>query len=184
MHLVTGMLLATLFGRNRKRSLLPMLRTGPVQTVHLLPGRVRFHVPSLVDHSADGQTLQERLKQLEGVRAVDVNPVTGSVLIRYREELVRPELLFAATVRLLGLDKELEQTPLPLVTRELRAILDSLNRVVYDRTAGIVDFSSALLILLVALGIHKMVQHGAAAMPAGFTLIWWGAHKLLAGGEE
>jgi copper chaperone CopZ len=184
MHIVTGMLLAALFGRKQKPSLLPMLRTGPVQTVHAIPGRVRFRVPSLVGDLSVAGNLRERLSSVEGVREVDVNPATGSVLIQYRGGIVRPELLFAATVRLAGLDKELEQTPRPLVTRKLRAVLDSLNRVVYDRTSGVLDFTSALLILLAAVGARKMLQQGAAALPAGFTLIWWGVHQLLGRGEE
>ncbi len=184
MHILTGMVLAGLLGRGQRRSLMPRLRTGPVQTAHILPGRVRFRVPSLVASPSHAAHLRERLGSLEGVRHVEVNPATGSLLILYRERVVRPELLFAATVRLLGLDKELERTPRPVVVREARAMLDSLNRVVYDRTSGILDFSSAVLILLAALGVRKLVQQGNAAMPAGFTLIWWGVHQLLGYGTE
>jgi hypothetical protein len=161
-----------------------MLRTGPVQTIHSLPGRVRFRIPSLIDAPSQAEGLQDRLRTLDGVARVDANPTSGSVLIEYRESVVRPELLFAATVRLLGLDKELESTPQPLVVRELRAVFDSLNRVVYDRTSGVLDFSSALLILMAAVGAGKMMGQGAAAMPSGFTLLWWGLHQLLGHGEE
>jgi hypothetical protein len=56
--------------------------------------------------------------------------------------------------------------------------------VVYDRTSGVLDFSSALLILMAAVGLSKVIQQGAAAMPTGFTLVWWGAHQLLGHGEE
>jgi hypothetical protein len=184
MHILTGMLLAAIFRKGRGASILPMLRTGPVQTLHLLPGRVRFRVPSLVDCSSRANDLGDRLRSLEGVERVEVNAVTGSLLIRYRQQAVRPELLFAAIVRLLGLEKELEQPPRPAVTRELRALLDSLNRVVYDRTSGLLDFSSALLILMAAVGIGKVMRQGGAAMPAGFTLIWWGVHQLLGHGAE
>jgi hypothetical protein len=87
------MLLAALFGRKQKPSLLRMLRTGPVQTVHAIPGRVRFRVPSLVGDPSVAGNLRERLSSVEGVREVDVNPATGSVLIQYRGGIVRPELL-------------------------------------------------------------------------------------------
>lgn len=184
MHILTGMLLAGLLGRKRGVSILPMLRTGPVQTAHSLPGRVRFRVPSLVDTPSQAGSLQDRLATLDGVARVDVTAASGSVLIEYREKVVRPELLFAATVRLLGLDKELERTPRPIVVRELRTVFDSLNRVVYDRTAGVLDFSSALLILMAAVGVGKIMGQGTAAMPGGFTLVWWGAHQLLGHGEE
>lgn len=182
MHIITGMLIAGLLGRKKRASVLPMLRTGPVQTDHLLPGRVRFRVPSLVGAAERAESLAERLRTLEGVRQAQADPATGSVLIEYREAVVEPELLFAATVRLLGLEKELERTPCPALVRELKAVFDSLNRVVYDRTSGTLDFSSAALLLLAALGVRKMTQEGAKSLPAGFTLVWWGLHQLLAHG--
>jgi len=184
MHILTGMLIAGIFGRKRGKSLLPMLRTGPVQTVHLLPGRVRFRVPSLVDAPSRAETLKVRLGTLDGVDDVDVSHASGSVLIQYQEKVVRPELLFAAIVRLLGLEKEMEHTPRPKAVKELRAVFDSLNRVVYDQTRGILDFSSGLLILMAAVGVNKILREGSAAMPSGFALLWWGAHQLLGHGGE
>jgi len=93
-------------------------------------------------------------------------------------------LLFAAIVRLLGLEKQMEHTPRPKAVKELRAVFDSLNRVVYDQTRGILDFSSGLLILMAAVGVNKILREGSAAMPSGFALLWWGAHQLLGHGGE
>ena len=54
MHIITGVLLAGLLGKNksRRRTLMPMLRTGPVQTAHYVPGRVRLRIPSLARNAA------------------------------------------------------------------------------------------------------------------------------------
>lgn len=184
MHIITGMLIAGLLGKGKAASLLPMLQSGPVQTDHATPGRVRFRIPSLSGNSRDADLIREKLSTLRGVESVDVNPVTGSVLVLYREEQVRPDLLFAAIVRLLGLEDELVQTPSPTLVKELRSMLDSLNRVVYDRTGGLVDFSSALMIALVVAGTSKLFTDGKNAVPGGFTLLWWGLHQLLGHGEE
>lgn len=184
MHILTGMLIAGLLGKRRAPSLLPMLRTGPVQTAHAVPGRIRFRVPSLVNDASRADFLQEKLSTLGGVQEIAVTHETGSVLIRYQEDQVRPELLFAATVRLLGLEGELEKTPRPAIIRELRSLLDSLNRVVYDRTGGLLDFTSAMSIVLAAVGIQKLAASGSKAMPAGFTLLWWALNRLLDRKEE
>jgi copper chaperone CopZ len=184
MHIITGMLIAGLLGKGKAGSLLPMLQSGPVQTAHATRGRVRFRVPSLSDSRPDAELIREKLPTLEGVESVDVNPATGSVLVRYREDQVRPDLLFAAIVRLLGLEEELVQTPSPAVVKELRSMMDSLNRVVYDRTGGLLDFASALLIALAAIGMTKLFVDRKNAMPAGFTMLWWGLHQLLGHGEE
>jgi hypothetical protein len=184
MHIITGLLIARLLGKRGASSLVPLLKSGPVRTAHSMPGRVRFVVPSLVGDEQRGTALREKVESLPGIRAVEVSPVTGSVLISYREEAVQAELLFAAVVRLLGLEAELERPPKPVVVEELRSIMDSLNRVVYDRTGGLLDFKSALLIVLAGVGARQLFAEGAKAMPAGFTLIWWGLHQLLGHGEE
>ena len=106
------------------------------------------------------------------------------MLVVYREGEVQPELIFAAVVRLLGLDAELRSTPQPVVTRELRDILGSANRMVYDRTGGLIDLWSAALILLAAVGIKKVLVQGLRAFPAGLTLVWWGVASLLGGRQS
>lgn len=184
MHILTGMLIAGLLKRGKRSSLLPMLRSGPVQTAHWMPGRVRFRVPSFTEQPSQADLVRDKLPTLDGVESVEVNTTTGSVLVCYRDGQVEPELLFAAVVRLLGLEKELDQAPRPGIVKELRSFVDSLNRVVYDRTGGLVDFTSALMILLAAIGLTKLLQEGKAAVPGGFTLLWWGTHQLLGHGGE
>ncbi len=183
MHILTGFLLAGLLGKKklRRRTLMPMLRTGPVQTAHFVPSRIRLRVPSLAENAAGAALVLEKLPAIEGVQSVKLSPATGSVLILYREGEVRPELLFAAVVRLMNLDAELKRMPQPAVTRELREILDSVNRMVYDRTGGLVDLWSAGLILLAAVGIQRVWTQGMRAFPAGLTLVWWGLASLLGG---
>ena len=128
--------------------------------------------------------MQEKLPTIQGVQSVKLNPATGSVLIVYREDQVRPELLFAAVVRLMNLDAELKRIPEPVVTRELREILGSVNRMVYDQTGGLVDLWSAGLILLTAIGIQRLWAQGMRAFPAGLTLVWWGLASLLGGRQS
>ena len=185
MHILTGFLLAGLLGKNkfRRRTLMPMFRTGPVQTAHFVPGRVRFRVPSLSENSAGAALVREKMPTIQGVQSVRLNPSTGSVLIVYRQEEVQPELLFAAVVRLMHLDEELKRMPQPAVTRELREILHSANRAVYDRTGGLIDLWSAVLILLAAIGVQRVLAQGMRAFPAGLVLVWWGLVMLLGGRE-
>ena len=147
-------------------------RTGPAERA--LPG----------GKQRGAALLQEKLPAIRGVQSVTLNPATGSVLIVYREEQVRPELLFAAVVRLMGLDTELKRTPEPVVTRELREILGSVNRMVYDQTGGLIDLWSAGLILLTAIGIQRLLAQGMRAFPAGLTLVWWGMVSLLGGRQS
>jgi len=181
MHIVTGLILAKLLGPKRKgpASLVTRFRTGPVRTVHWMPGRVRFRAEVLSDDGALRDVVAEKLGAIDGVSDIAVSGATGSVLIAYREETVKPELLFAALVRLLGFDAELDRTPRPALTREIGAVMESLNRAVYEQTGGLLDFRSATMIVLAAIGIRQLATEGARGFPPGFTLLWWAANSLL-----
>ena len=84
----------------------------------------------------------------------------------------------------MSLDAQWKRIPEPVVTRELREILGSLNRTVYDQTGGLVDLWSAGLILLTAIGIQRVWAQGMRAFPAGLTLVWWGLASLLGGRQS
>jgi hypothetical protein len=180
MHIITGLLLAGLTGMKGKRNQprLPGFTTGPVRTVHALPGRIRFRVPQLVHHREGRELLVTRLSGLSGIDSVAVSQVTGSVLIYFSDSEVRPELLFAAIVKLLGLEKEVEHPPPPLVAKELKLLGESLNRAVYEKTGGIINLWTALLVGLAALGVRKVITDGSRAWPAGITMVWWAMNAI------
>jgi len=186
MHIITGLLFAGLAKMKKSRQANPRVRvprftTGPVQTTHALPGRLRFRVPSLTTDESGRVMVRERISRIEGVESVDVTPASGSVLIRYRETELEAELLFAALVRLLGLDGEMEARRQPVIPRELGLLAESMNRAVYEKTGGLIDLWTAVLIVLAGTGIRNMVRDPARAFPAGFTLVWWGLNSLRKG---
>jgi hypothetical protein len=182
MHILTGILVGALLGRPKSSTKPALLGLGgPIRTVHVLPGRVRFAVERLRGDAAAADALAGRLGRIEGVELVEVSPLSGSVLIRFRAETLEPELLFAAIVRLLGLEKELERAPSPLLTRELREAGQALNRAVYEQTGGLIDLWTAVPLLLAGIGLRKVIVE-RGSLPAGLTLIWWGYNALLRGG--
>ena len=182
MHLITGFILANLLGRKKKRPQSPLLDLGgPIETKHLLPGRVRFQVLSLVGDHSGTEKVTEQVQRIEGVRSVEVNEISGSVLIRYRHDIIQPEILFVALVRLLGLEKELEQAPQPTLVRELRDMGEAANRAVYVRTGRLLDLWSTIPLVLGIIGARKLLSQRNAAFPAGVTMIWWAYSALFRG---
>jgi hypothetical protein len=180
MHIITGLVLAGLAGmkKNRKKVPMPGFTTGPVRTVHALPGRIRFRVPSLIDNRKGKEIIEGRFSGLAGITSVAVSEVTGSVLIYFTESEVRPELIFAAIVKLLGLEAEVENPPPPLVAKELKLLGESLNRAVYEKTGGMINLWTALMVALAALGVRRVITDGSRAWPAGFTLLWWAINAM------
>ena len=179
MHLVTGFILANLFGRKKKPGRSPLLSLQyPIRTQHLLPGRVRFQSNVLKGDEKGREFLSEQLVKVKGVTKLDVNTISGSVLIHFSEDEIQPELLYTVLIRLLGLEKELEKAPKSIVFKEIRTIGDSLNRAVYERTGGIIDLWTAIPIVMALVGARAMMTRRAFPFPTGFNMLWWAYQSL------
>ena len=87
---------------------------------------------------------------------------------------LKPELLLAAIIRLLGLERQIERPPRPWVGREVQQTGEALNRAVYERTGGMIDFYTAVPLLLVILGVRNI----AAGKMLGWPLLWWAYREL------
>jgi hypothetical protein len=57
------------------------------QVIHQLPGRLRIRLPEAKGDRAFFEEIKISLLPQEGVAEVDVNPTTGSILIRYDPDL-------------------------------------------------------------------------------------------------
>ncbi len=183
MHMVVGMLLAALAGRKRKPKRIGERTSfvGVVEQRHLLPGRVRFRVPSLKGRPQRAASLADALSRLPEIQSVEATPITGSVLIHFDPERIGTDLLLVAIVRVLGLEAELKRPPLPALPRALREAAGGLNRAVYDETRGVLDLWSAVPLGLGLVGAATQLRPGGRALPSGFTLLWWAYLALVAG---
>ena len=190
MHIITGLVMAHFFKKRKdshtteaecsREPMAPLLRLHtPVRTEHMLPGRVRFRVPSLCGDVASGKHLASALDRVASIKKVCVNTVTGSVLIHYDAQTLNAALLVAAVIKVLGLEGELEKVPVSRLQRELRQVSKALNRALYDQTNGLLDMKSAIFLSLAALGTVKLLRQRSLALPAGFTLLWWASNGLL-----
>ncbi|MGO9121061.1 MAG: HMA2 domain-containing protein [Desulfomonilaceae bacterium] len=155
--------------------------SGPLQTVSNLPGRTRFRTSALVGNDFAMNRLTENLPKLDGVNSVEVNTVSGSALVYYQSERIEPELLFTAILKLLDLEAEFLRAREPMLARELRDMIGSMNRAMYEFTHGITDVTTLILIALAILGMYKWGKNPSGAFPGGFPLVWWAYTAINAG---
>lgn len=141
-------------------------------------------VPSLIGNPRGKQIVLEKVPLIDAVDEVEVNEISGSVLIRYQVGQIEPEVLFAVLVRLLGLEKELDNVPPPTLAREVALFGKSLNRAVYEKTGGLIDLWTALMIISAAVGIRRLIANPLAAVPPGLTLLWWSLSAFWRDGER
>jgi hypothetical protein len=176
MHIVTGMIIAALAGRVKKRSDLqglPYQNTGPLQIAHVLPGRIRLRIPALQEQNDRVLSGINQLSSLKGIDQLSTNSVTGSLVIRFDQQTLDPVFLFSVVARLLGFEEQLEKPVNPIILREFNEMSGSLNRAVYDETHGIIDLRTLAVAILLILGGRQLIRDRWGALPTGVTLIWW-----------
>lgn len=176
MHIVTGLIIAALAGRVKKKSDLqgiPYRNTGPLQIAHVLPGRIRLRIPALPEKDERVLSGIDQLRNLQGIDKVSTTVVTGSLVIHFDQNKLDPVFLFSVVARLLGLDKQLEKEVNPIILREINELTGSLNRAVYDETHGMIDLRTLAVALLLIFGGRQLIRDKWGALPTGVTLIWW-----------
>ncbi len=199
MHILTSLLITGLLHRRKKKSAekkaesdqeesrfsSPLLKMPSVlSVVHSIPGRTRFRVPMLVGMTSASQKLRKTLLGIEGVEDVDVNIVSGTILVKHNPKRVFPDVLAAALIRLLGLEKQIYGDVEAKFARELRELARAMNRAIYEQTGGMLDMKTILFLALAGLGVQQLVRRRSIALSAGFTLLWWAVNGLMSGRQN
>ncbi len=174
MHMLVGLLLTRLLKRAHETGgFLPHAR-GKFEVLHTMPGRIRFRIPML--EGQDNEiivTIKKELIRLPEINRVNVNPVSGSLVLEYDDEEINASIICSILLKLLGLEDALDAQPQSLAQKELNLIGTSLNRQVYNSTAGIFDLTSALASTIFVLGLYKIIMQQDRNTPSGFSLLWW-----------
>lgn len=180
MHLITGAIISYLFSSKKENKLTPLLQLKwPIITKHYIPGRVRFQIPLMVGLEKPAIELQKQLKKLDGVKSVQTNSVTGSVLILFDESIIKADLLFTAIIRLLGLEKDLENIPEPRIAKEISKFGKSLDHAIYAKSNGMLNLKTVVPLSLGLVGLYKLIMVKSFSMPTAVTLLWWAYNSLI-----
>jgi hypothetical protein len=138
---------------------------------HHLPHRTRLR---LAKHHRKAKTLaavQARLKKVPGVKDVEINERTGSVLVHHEEnhnvlELMGTALeevatdLFEAVLEV----EEAEVPGLSIAAHMLKSRFSKLDTSLANATSNAVDLKAIVPLALLGLGVYKLLKDRA----------WWG----------
>jgi hypothetical protein len=157
-----------------------------VRVVHAIPGRVRLKVAGIKDNPGLAAALEERLLGMDGIHRVEVNAVTGSILLLYdareREEVGQTlQPLFP------GLDLEEYERPVtngdrpspqPMGPR-ISGLFGSLNSGV-GRVTGGTDLKVLLPVTLFVLGVRSLLVSDKLRVPMWYDFLWFAFGTFLA----
>ncbi len=171
MHIITGIIVSALLSGKKKKKGFRGFR-GVVEVLHSIPGRVRFSVPSIRDNEDACHQLEKQLLKADAIQQIRVNPLTGTILILFNPEKIDLATLTGVLVKLLGLEEAIEERPESFLGKEITAVLDSLNRSIYESTNGMADLNSMVATTFLSMGLFALLR-GSRALPAGISLLFW-----------
>ena len=183
MHIITGIIISALLGKKKKDNpdnsqKKPMGFRNVLEVRHFIPGRIRLYAPIIRYADFGSIAVKEKLSSINGIVGVSSSTVSGTLLINFDPAVLTPDVVFAAAVHVLGIQDEIEEIPKSFVSSEIKNIGDSLNRALYEKSGGLLDFRTLIPITLAGLGVYKMLQPGGLSIPGGFTLLWWAFMRL------
>ena len=167
------------------------MRLTGVTVVHAIPGRIRLKIKQIRNNHELADEVEDRLSRVAGVRWVEANPVTGSVLVLFDKPSETPDdalqYLTATWPSELG---PLEYAAphagnghgngsgdasraLAHVDRRVIEFVGSVNAGVGRVTSG-VDLKLIVPFALFFLGARSLLFSEKVAAPAWYDFFWFG----------
>ncbi len=163
-----------------RKAAMPVKAAGVegLQLISSLPGRRRYRAA----FSADlGKLLEEKLAKLSYVKVVQVNAVSGSILLTfepqddvYVDKLAKwlEQHLFKKRCQQNGAGSDMDrESHAGLITRSIRNTARAFSQWIKDHTCGCFDMSSLASMLFLLRGLRKMLLTGQ--YPSGSQMLWW-----------
>ena len=153
---------------------LPSFR-GVAEVRSSLPGRMRLYVPAVTQDMERAGQMKSQLESTGVIQLVEVQPRTGSVLVRYDEAKVQAPVVLGAVMKLMNLEGRLDAVPVGKLREGMRVLARAVNAGVLDATAGILDAKTVVAAALTVGALRSKAQIGWA-VPGAMTLLWWASN--------
>jgi hypothetical protein len=142
---------------------------------HAVPGRIGFRIPNKRRDTAYFCRLHEKFSSVQCIEQVNVNPLTGSLLLQYSGDLQR----IMEQIKQSRLFEVASKAPINegSLAEHASASLQALNEQIRARSAGGLDFWSLVFLTLIGMTAVRLAK-GNIMVPAT-TLLWYALATLL-----
>ncbi|HVP79314.1 MAG TPA: hypothetical protein VMV04_15625 [Thermodesulfobacteriota bacterium] len=142
---------------------------------HQSPGRLRLRIPSKKGDGLFFQSLKDQLSTLSGVERIDVNPVTGSILLVHSIDAEK----IAQFAREKGLfETQWGSTKTSYLHQEVTKAFNILDERTKGFTGGGINLGAMASLALIAAGTYQVFRGNFAAIP-WYTAYWYGLNLFL-----
>jgi hypothetical protein len=145
---------------------------GILEVKHAVPGRFRLCIPFLKDNEELKAAFLNEVNKIELIKNVEINTLTASLIISYDTSQIEPQLLLAVIIKLLGLEEEITKEPTSLLKGELKNIKDSINMAIYNKSNGLLDGNSLIVLVLLLASAQKFYSGTGSKVGPTTCLMW------------
>ena len=161
---------------------MPRSEHSAVNVVHRLPHRTRIRMPKVHRTPGKMEKMADRFRKLEGVKDVEVDHRTGSILLKHTEDPGIIESLMASLEDAgdlflsVMMEEEGPESELSVVSKFLKETLGTANSNVSRSTRGFIDLRMMVPLGFLGAAVWKMRSTGARAwlmeVPP-YVLLWY-----------
>ena len=144
-----------------------------------IPGRVRFYAPILVGNIEVANSFVDQISKIDVIKTCRVNTLTGTILLEYDHQLLDTQTLEGAIIKLLGVDKTIDEGRVSEVKKASERLFAAVNNGLYDFTNGLLDVKSLAALALIGAGLLDLRRNGGGRLPDYATLGWWGTSLFM-----
>lgn len=170
MHIFTLMLVSKLLSGKTKRRFKGF--KGVVEVKHAIPGRIRFAIPLLKNNQEGCDKLKKQLVKADVIKEISINALTGSLLMVYDKNRTDETTLTGVVVKLLGLEDQVEKSPLSNIGREINQVMKTMNTSIYEYSNGMVDLNNLVTVTFFTMGAYSLIRN-PRMLPSGLSLLYW-----------
>lgn len=156
---------------SKENNLLPNFK-GILEVKHHIPGRIRMSCPNLKNNKDKSIDLVNVCDKIPGIISIRINENLGTILIEYDTDVLQPLLIIGIILKVMELEDTINKSPTSLIDKESANLADSLNRAIFEKTNGIVDLKSFVMLLLGAYAAYD-INSRPTVRPSGYTCLWW-----------
>ncbi|MFA8450632.1 MAG: HMA2 domain-containing protein [Bacteroidales bacterium] len=143
-----------------------------IEIKHSIPGRIRFKIPLLKCNDKYGEILQAQLPKIKSIEKFSWSSISGSLIINYNNSELSSDIILGIIIKLLRLESIIEKEPNSNLGMKLVSFEKNLNRSVYEKSHGAVDFRSLIHISFIVLGVASMFKKNKTT-PGPYSLLYW-----------
>jgi hypothetical protein len=149
---------------------------------HASTGRLRVKIPSQRGNLGALKSYGDQLAACPGVLSIEVNPVTGSMLLIH-QTTVDEIATYARSKDLFSLEEQKgPKAPSADLRRNLGEAFKSIDRQIRSLTDGDMDLRGAALAALIVMGSAEILAGNAGPIP-WFAAYWYAYHLYSKTGE-